>query len=128
MKSAGCLLLAALALQGSPQDEYKSKLLALNKASAAKHYSIGDYLSSAMSQLTEAVGEDVPTFEEVRTKIERRLARAQAASELGGTTVDTKMLEVQHAQLSAAAQARLGALRSELGLRSPPALQAPEET
>ena len=47
MKSAGCLLLAALALQGSPQDEYKSKLLALNKASAAKHYSIGDYLSSA---------------------------------------------------------------------------------
>ena len=87
-----------------------------------------EQLNRAMSQLTEAVGEDVPTFEEVRTKIERRLARAQAASELGGTTVDTKMLEVQHAQLSAAAQARLGALRSELGLRSPPALQAPEET
>ena len=87
-----------------------------------------EQLNKAMSQLTEAVGEDVPTFEEVRTKIERRLARAQAASELGGTTVDTKMLEVQHAQLSAAAQARLGALRSELGLRSPPALQAPEET
>ena len=87
-----------------------------------------EQLNKAMSQLTEAVGEDVPTFEEVRTKIERRLARAQAASELGGTTVDTKMLEVQHAQLSAAAQARLGALRSELGLRPPPALQAPEET
>jgi phage shock protein A len=86
-----------------------------------------EQLNKAMSQLTEAVGEDVPTFEEVRTKIERRLARAQAASELGGTTVDTKMLEVRHAQLSAAAQARLGALRSELGLRPPPALQAPDE-
>ncbi len=87
-----------------------------------------EQLNKAMSQLSEAVGEEVPTFEEVRTKIERRLARAQAASELGGTTVDTKMLEVQHAQLSAEAQARLGALRSELGLRPPPALQAPDES
>ncbi len=87
-----------------------------------------EQLNKAMSQLSEAVGEDVPSFEEVRTKIERRLARAQAASELGGTTVDTKMLEVQHAQLSAEAQARLGALRSELGLRPPPALQAPDES
>jgi phage shock protein A len=87
-----------------------------------------EQLNKAMSQLSEAVGEDVPTFEEVRTKIERRLARAQAASELTGTTVDTKMLEVRHAQLSAEAQARLGALRSELGLRPPPALQAPDES
>jgi len=86
-----------------------------------------EQLNKAMSQLTEAVGDDVPTFEEVRTKIEKRLARAQAASELGGTTVDTKMLEVRHAQLSAEAQARLGALRNELGLRAPPALQAPDE-
>ena len=86
-----------------------------------------EQLNKAMSQISEAVGEDVPTFEEVRTKIERRLARAQASSELSGTTVDTKMLEVQHAQLSAEAQARLGALRSELGLRAPPALQAPDE-
>jgi phage shock protein A len=87
-----------------------------------------EQLNKAMTQLSEAVGEDVPTFEEVRTKVERRLARAQAASELGGTTVDTKMLEVRHAQLSAEAQARLGALRSELGLRPPPALQAPDES
>jgi phage shock protein A len=86
-----------------------------------------EQLTKAMSQLSEAVGEDVPTFEEVRTKIERRLARAQAAQELTGTTVDTKMLEVQRAQMSAEAQARLGALRSELGLREPPMLNAPDE-
>ena len=47
MKSAGLLLLAALALQGSPQDEYKTKLLSLNKSTAAKHYSIGEYLGGA---------------------------------------------------------------------------------
>lgn len=82
-------------------------------------------MNTAMTQLSEAVGEDVPTFEEVRTKIERRMARAQAASELGGTSVDTKMLEVEQAQMSAEAQARLSELRSELGLASPPAAPAP---
>ncbi len=82
-------------------------------------------MNTAMTQLSEAVGEDVPTFEEVRTKIERRMARAQASSELGGTSVDTKMLEVEQAQMSAEAQARLSELRSELGLASPPAAPAP---
>src|SRR5579859_6155291 len=47
MKPAGMLFLAALALQGSPQDEYKAKLLALNKSTAAKHSSIGEYLTGA---------------------------------------------------------------------------------
>ena len=83
-------------------------------------------MNTAMSQLSETVGEDVPTFEEVRTKIERRVARAQAASELGGTSVDTKMLEVEQAQMSAEAQARLSELRSELGLSSPPSTPASE--
>jgi phage shock protein A len=83
-------------------------------------------LNTAMTQLSETVGEDVPTFEEVRTKIERRVARAQAASELGGTSVDTKMLEVEQAQMSAEAQARLSELRSELGLASPPGAPSPQ--
>jgi len=84
-------------------------------------------INKAMSQLSETVGEDVPTFEEVRTKIERRVARAQAASEITGTSVDTKMLEVEQAQMSAEAQARLSELRSELGLSSPPAAPASEQ-
>jgi phage shock protein A len=83
-------------------------------------------MNKAMRQLSETVGEDVPTFEEVRTKIERRVARAQAASEISGTAVDTKMLEVEQAQMSAEAQARLSELRSELGLASPPGAPAPE--
>jgi phage shock protein A len=83
-------------------------------------------MNKAMRQLSETVSEDVPTFEEVRTKIERRVARAQAASEISGTAVDTKMLEVEQAQMSAEAQARLSELRSELGLASPPTAPAPE--
>ncbi|MBI3856100.1 MAG: hypothetical protein HY293_10470, partial [Planctomycetes bacterium] len=53
MKTTRTLLLAlGLAgllpgFQGSPQDEYKTKLTALNKSTAGKHYSIADYLASA---------------------------------------------------------------------------------
>ncbi len=84
-------------------------------------------INKAMSQLSETVGEDVPSFEEVRTKIERRVAHAQAASELTGSAVETKMLEVEQAQMSAEAQARLSELRSELGLSAPPAAPASEQ-
>jgi phage shock protein A len=72
-----------------------------------------------MTQLSATVGEDVPTFEQVRDKIERRLAKAQGMADLTSTNVDTKMLEVEQAQASAEAQARLSELRSELGLTSP---------
>ena len=85
-------------------------------------------MNKAMGQLSESVGEDVPTFDEVRAKIEKRLARAQAATEIGGASVETKMLEVEHAQMTAEAEARLGALRAELGLRAPPMLNAPGDT
>jgi phage shock protein A len=84
-------------------------------------------MNKAMGQLSESVSDDVPSFDEVRAKIEKRLARAQAATEIGGASVDTKMLEVEQAQMSAEAQARLGSLRAELGLRAPPMLNAPGE-
>ena len=48
MKTTWAILLGlSLALQGTPQDEYKTKLVSLNKATAGKHYSIGDYLAGA---------------------------------------------------------------------------------
>jgi len=76
-------------------------------------------MTKAMNQLSATVGEDVPTFEQVREKIERRLAKAQGMSDLTGADVSTKMLEVEQAQMSAEAQARLSELRSELGLTTP---------
>jgi len=77
-------------------------------------------MNTAMTQLSETVGDDVPTFEQVRDKIEKRLTKAQATSDLTGASVDVKMLEVEQAQASAEAQARLSELRSELGLSTPP--------
>ncbi|HUV11287.1 MAG TPA: PspA/IM30 family protein [Acidimicrobiia bacterium] len=79
-----------------------------------------EQMNTAMTQLSETVGDDVPTFEQVRDKIEKRLTKAQATSDLTGASVDVKMLEVEQAQASAEAQARLSELRSELGLSTPP--------
>jgi phage shock protein A len=78
-----------------------------------------EQMNKAMAQLNATVGEDVPTFEQVREKIERRLARAQGMASLTDATVESKMLEVEQAQMSAEAQARLSELRSELGLAAP---------
>ena len=64
-------------------------------------------MNSAMAQLNATVGDDVPTFEEVRRKIDVRLAKAQGMAELQGTSIDVQMLEVQRVQAESEAQARL---------------------
>jgi phage shock protein A len=84
-----------------------------------------EQMNKAMAQLNATIGDDVPTFEQVREKIERRLARAQGTADLAGADVESKMLEVEQAQMSAEAQARLSELRSELGLAAPEPEQQP---
>src|SRR5207302_5199108 len=66
-----------------------------------------EQMNRAMATLSEAVGQDVPTFDEVRTKIEARYARALGASELQGATVESRMLEVERASMNTEAQSRL---------------------
>src|SRR5437667_200035 len=75
-------------------------------------------LNRAMEQLSETVGQDVPTLEEVRDKIEQRYAHALGQSELQGQTVEARMLEVEQAAMDSEAQARLSQIRSQLGLSS----------
>ncbi len=77
-----------------------------------------EQMNSAMAQLSETVGQDVPTFEEVRDKIEQRYAKALGASELQGESVESSMLEVEQAALDNEAQARLSQIRSQLGLET----------
>ena len=75
-----------------------------------------EQMNTAMATLSESVGQDVPTLEEVRDKIEQRYARAVGRSELQGETVESHMLEVEQAQADAEAQARLEQIRSQLGI------------
>jgi phage shock protein A len=75
-----------------------------------------EQMNTAMASLSEAVGQDVPTLDEVRDKIEARYARAKGMSELTESTVESRMLEVEQASMNSEAQARLSQIRAELGL------------
>src|ERR1700694_2277819 len=78
-----------------------------------------EQMNRAMASLSETVGQDVPTFDEVRGKIEARYAKALGTSELQGQTVESRMLEVEQAALNTEAESRLSELRSQLGLSAP---------
>lgn len=77
---------------------------------------MAEQMNRAMSSLNETVGQDVPTFNEVREKIESRYAKAQGMSELTETSVESRMLEIEQAAANTEAQARLLEIRAQLGL------------
>jgi phage shock protein A len=89
-----------------------------------------EQMNKAMATLSVTVGQDVPSMDQVRDKIEARYAKAIGASELQGQTVESRMLEVEQASMNTEAQSRLSELRSQLGLASatqPGALSAPAQ-
>jgi phage shock protein A len=75
-----------------------------------------EQVNKAMASLSETVGDDVPTFDEVREKIESRYAKAKGVSELTGSSVESRMLEVEQAAANSEAQGRLAQIRAQLGL------------
>jgi phage shock protein A len=94
----------------------KNKLL-----SQLEQAKMQEQMNTAMNQLSETVGDDVPTLKEVSDKIEARYAKAQASSELQGTSVDSRIQEIEMATANVEAQGRLSQLREELGLNPAPA-------
>jgi phage shock protein A len=90
-----------------------------------------EQMNKAMSSINETVGDDVPTLDEVREKIEARYAKATASSELTGTSVEGRMREIEMATANVEAQSRLSQLRAQLGLDAsstgqPAAVEAPK--
>lgn len=77
-------------------------------------------MNKSMRQLTQQMGDDVPTFAEVERKTQEQLARAESAGEIleieSGMSVDARMLELEQAQQSFEAQALLEQFRTEMGL------------
>lgn len=100
----------------------------LQKKLSEKHKLMGqleqakmqEQMNSAMASLSETVGQDVPTFDEVRDKIESRYAKAKGMSELQETSVENRMQEIESAARNTEARARLDQIRAELGLASEP--------
>ena len=91
----------------------KAKLL-----SQLEQAKMHEEMNAAMSQLTETVGDDVPTLREVEEKIQARYAKAKANSELQGASVESSMIEIEQATANVEAHSRLSQLRAELGLAS----------
>jgi phage shock protein A len=104
----------------------KSKLL-----SQLEQAKMQEEMNAAMAQLSETVGDDVPTLGEVTEKIQARYARAKASAELNETSVESRVLEIEQATANVEAQGRLSQLRAELGLdpaAAPQQVQAAQPT
>src|SRR5579875_1748862 len=82
-----------------------------------------EQLNSAMATLSQTVGQDVPTFDEVRSKIEAQYAKALGTAELTGQGVEARMLEIEQASVNLEAQQRLEQIRSQMGLPAAPGAQ-----
>ncbi|HTE58436.1 MAG TPA: PspA/IM30 family protein [Verrucomicrobiae bacterium] len=81
-------------------------------------------MNKAMSSLSETVGQDVPTLNEVRDKIEARYAKAKGAAELNADSVEVHMLEVEAATMDAEATTRLDEIKAQLGIATAPVTDA----
>ncbi|MCB1017042.1 MAG: PspA/IM30 family protein [Acidimicrobiales bacterium] len=132
--------LKALSLQSAQAADQAKAAVAQNSAQLQKKLSerqkllgqldqakMQEQVNKAMASLSETVGEDVPTFDEVRDKIEARYAQAKGMSELQGESVESRMLEIEQATMNTEATARLSEIRAQLGLEPPAEEAAPIE-
>jgi len=95
------------------QEKLAEKSKQLSQLEQAK---MQEEMNAAMAQLSETVGDDVPTFAEVEAKIEARYARATAAAEQQQASPEHCIEEIEEATATDAAKERVADLRAELGL------------
>ena len=79
------------------------------------------------------IGDDASTFDEMRDKIDRRAAAAEAKLQLGSASVDNQMQDIEREAMDMQLQDKLLAYKQEMGLlpaaeRSQQALPAQGET
>jgi phage shock protein A len=94
-------------------------------------------LQEQLAQTMESfqLGDDASTFNEMRDKIDRRAAAAEAKMQLGSASVDTQMQEIEREALDMQLQDKLLAYKRDMGLLgtgssapTPQALPAEGET
>lgn len=86
-----------------------------------------EQMNDAMTSLGETVGSDTPSLDQVRDKIEGRLAKAHAESDLNASSTEGRMAEIEAAMKGTEAKARLEQLKTQLGVGSAQTA-APEAT
>jgi phage shock protein A len=94
-------------------------------------------LQEQLAQTMESfqLGDDASTFNEMRDKIDRRAAAAEAKMQLGAASVDTQMQEIEREALDMQLADKLLAYKRDMGLLgsgssapTPQALPAEGET
>jgi phage shock protein A len=74
-------------------------------------------VNSAVESMSAGVSDDMPSLEQVETKIEQRKAEAMAKAELREATPEGAEAELRQAINTTQADAKLDELRAELGLQ-----------
>jgi phage shock protein A len=72
------------------------------------------------------LGDDASTFNEMRDKIDRRAAAAEAKMQLGAANVDTQMQDIEREALDMQLQDKLLAYKRDMGLLGAGGAPAPQ--
>jgi phage shock protein A len=83
-------------------------------------------LQEQLAQTMESfqIGDDASTFDEMRDKIDRRAAAAEAKLQLGSASVDNQMQDIEREAMDMQLQDKLLAYKQEMGLLPAPASSA----
>ena len=106
---------------------------AMQLINQSKQAKLQEQLAQTMASFQ--LGDDAGTFDEMRDKIDRRAAAAEAKMQLGTSSVDTQMQEIEREAMDMQLQDKLLSYKKEMGLlpagtetSSPQALPAQGET
>lgn len=106
---------------------------AMQLINQSKQAKLQEQLAQTMASFQ--IGDDASTFDEMRDKIDRRAAAAEARMQLGTTSVDNQMQEIEKEAMDMQLQDKLLQYKKEMGLlpaaadaAAPQALPAQGET
>ncbi len=87
---------------------------AMQLISASKQAKLQEQLAQTME--TFNIGDDASTFNEMREKIDRRVAAAEAKLQLGTNSVDTKMQDIEREAMDIQLQDKLLEYKQSMGM------------
>jgi phage shock protein A len=87
---------------------------AMQLISAAKQAKLQEQLAQTME--TFNIGDDASTFNEMREKIDRRVAAAEAKLQLGTSSVDSQMQDIEREAMDIQLQDKLLEYKQQMGL------------
>ncbi|MDQ4122570.1 MAG: PspA/IM30 family protein [Acidobacteriota bacterium] len=101
------------------RDNYKLQLErrsaeALQLINASKQAKLQEQLAQTME--TFNLGDDAATFNEMREKIDRRVASAEAKLQLGASSVDAQMQDIEREAIEMQLQDKLLEYKSQMGM------------